>query len=130
MIQHALLPPLPYGTVRNVQVCLQIRLIIMAIGKSGSILLSNIDTSNYCKMASMSMIFIVAKSIFDVPGLLRRKNLPHPYFFTQIYAWKFVVINPHLIPGTCNIADKIKQLHNTTVCSKSPTLPPEVEEEE
>ncbi|EES19194.1 hypothetical protein BDA96_09G077800 [Sorghum bicolor] len=32
--------------------------------------------------------------------------------------------------GTCNIADKIKQLHNTTVCSKSPTLPPEVEEEE
>ncbi|CAD6342938.1 unnamed protein product [Miscanthus lutarioriparius] len=31
--------------------------------------------------------------------------------------------------GTCNIADKIKQLHNTTVCSKSPTLPPEVEEE-
>ncbi|PWZ10367.1 putative beta-1,3-galactosyltransferase 12 [Zea mays] len=32
--------------------------------------------------------------------------------------------------GTCNVADKIKQLHNTTVCSKSPTLPPEVEEEE
>lgn len=32
--------------------------------------------------------------------------------------------------GTCNIADKIMQLHNTTLCSKSPTLPPEVEEEE
>ncbi|KAL6624549.1 hypothetical protein ACP70R_031870 [Stipagrostis hirtigluma subsp. patula] len=32
--------------------------------------------------------------------------------------------------GTCNLADKIKELHNTTMCSKSPTLPPEVEEEE
>ncbi|CAL4895317.1 unnamed protein product [Urochloa decumbens] len=32
--------------------------------------------------------------------------------------------------GSCNITDKIKQLHNTTLCSKSPTLPPEVEEEE
>ncbi|TVU17061.1 hypothetical protein EJB05_33072, partial [Eragrostis curvula] len=32
--------------------------------------------------------------------------------------------------GTCNLADKIKELHNTTLCSKSPTLPPEVEEEE
>ncbi|XP_062230986.1 probable beta-1,3-galactosyltransferase 12 [Phragmites australis] len=32
--------------------------------------------------------------------------------------------------GSCNIADKIKELHNTTLCSKSPTLPPEVEEEE
>jgi hypothetical protein len=53
-----------------------------------------------------------------------------PIIWTQIYARKFVVINPHPIPGTCNIADKIKQLHNTTVCSKSPTLPPEVEEEE
>ncbi|KAK3137301.1 hypothetical protein QOZ80_5BG0450550 [Eleusine coracana subsp. coracana] len=32
--------------------------------------------------------------------------------------------------GPCNIADKMKGLHNTTLCSKSPTLPPEVEEEE
>jgi len=32
--------------------------------------------------------------------------------------------------GSCNITEKIKQLHNTTLCSKSPTLPPEVEEEE
>ncbi|KAL6864909.1 hypothetical protein ACP4OV_016060 [Aristida adscensionis] len=32
--------------------------------------------------------------------------------------------------GSCNIADKITGLHNTTLCSKSPTLPPEVEEEE
>jgi len=32
--------------------------------------------------------------------------------------------------GSCNITEKIKQLHNTTLCSKSPTSPPEVEEEE
>jgi hypothetical protein len=78
----------------------------------------------------MSILFIVARSIFDVSVLLTWKNLPHPCFCTQIYAWEFVVIIPRLIPGACNIADKIKQLHNTTVCSKSPTLPPEVEEEE
>ncbi|KAE8782365.1 putative beta-1,3-galactosyltransferase 12 [Hordeum vulgare] len=32
--------------------------------------------------------------------------------------------------GSCNPIEKIKELHNTTLCSKSPTLPPEVEEEE
>jgi len=32
--------------------------------------------------------------------------------------------------GSCNLIEKIKELHNTTLCSKSPTLPPDVEEEE
>lgn len=32
--------------------------------------------------------------------------------------------------GSCNPVGKIKELHNTTLCSKSPTLPPDVEEEE
>ena len=67
MIQYALLPPLLYGTVRNVQVCLQkLSIIIIAIGKSESILLSNLGTSTYCKMASMFTLFIVAEIIFDV----------------------------------------------------------------
>uniref|UniRef100_A0ACD5TK98 Uncharacterized protein n=1 Tax=Avena sativa TaxID=4498 RepID=A0ACD5TK98_AVESA len=32
--------------------------------------------------------------------------------------------------GSCNPIEKIQGLHNTTLCSKSPTLPPDVEEEE
>uniref|UniRef100_A0A0D9WDP9 Hexosyltransferase n=1 Tax=Leersia perrieri TaxID=77586 RepID=A0A0D9WDP9_9ORYZ len=32
--------------------------------------------------------------------------------------------------NSCNPAEIVKQLHNTTLCSKSPTLPPEVEEDE
>uniref|UniRef100_J3M4R2 Hexosyltransferase n=2 Tax=Oryza brachyantha TaxID=4533 RepID=J3M4R2_ORYBR len=31
--------------------------------------------------------------------------------------------------SSCNPAEIVKELHNTTVCSKSPTLPPEVEDE-
>ncbi|KAF0926564.1 hypothetical protein E2562_026880 [Oryza meyeriana var. granulata] len=31
--------------------------------------------------------------------------------------------------NSCNPAEIVKALHNTTVCSKSPTLPPEVEDE-
>ena len=51
----------------------------------------------------------------------------------KAHAQKFqqMLIGLHCsVPGSCNITEKIKQLHNTTLCSKSPTLPPEVEEEE
>jgi hypothetical protein len=56
-----------------------------------------------------------------------------PFILAQAHAWRFQQKLKGLhysVPGSCNITNKIKQLHNTTLCSKSPTLPPEVEEEE
>lgn len=75
MIQYVPLPPSLYGTVRNAQVCIQkLSFIIIAIRKSESVLQSNIDTSNCCKMASTPILLYLAKSILDVSVLLIREN--------------------------------------------------------
>ncbi|KAL5231709.1 hypothetical protein ABZP36_030485 [Zizania latifolia] len=43
---------------------------------------------------------------------------------TSIAVW-----NSKKCSNSCNPAEIVKELHNTTLCSKSPTLPPEVEDE-